>query len=247
MNHNRRRGGAALVVAALVVTLSGCGGDTPRTTNEPIIGAPGQPVPSAAPSNEVTGAADRAAILEQVFGAQAPFTGPAADKFGADNVMTAYKYLVTFSLDNGFTETLMTPKAKFRPVDFDFIKPYLGKKAQDDWDASVTAALAGDEKAKTNINVMTLWNVDIPGYTLKADDAVRDQKWSPENTTVDGNRLIMRMNVSADVILVKDGKDHASTVTRDLTYALVPPGVPGIPWQIDGWTGSYSSTNIRPL
>lgn len=268
MNITRRRGSAAIAAAALMLTLAGCGSDSPKRTNEPIAGPSGKsaatttaplPDPTAAPlptatappevpnTDNQTGSQDRQKTLDKVFGEQAPFTGPAADKFGADNVMTAYKYLVTFTLDYGFTETLMRPKDKYQPIEFSFIKPFMAAKAQADWDASVNAALAGDAAQITNVNVMTLWNVNVPGYTLTKTRPVRNQKWSPANTLVDGNRLVVRFKVSADIVFDKGGKEYVSTVTKDMTFWVIPNGDPEVPWLIDGWQGSYNSSGFKPL
>lgn len=125
----RPRTAAALAAAlAAGLTLSACGGAAPETEPAPTAttAAAAATSATATPTPDPTGtyvvpsesaAANASASPTSVddarkylvaFGDLKPFTGPVAKKWGADNVMTAYKEAVTFAYAPGANDSLAT-------------------------------------------------------------------------------------------------------------------------------------------
>ena len=112
-----------LSASALLLTfaLSACGANAvPASTNVALpsplpINVPASPV-ALADASAAPATADGLLSEQEAhrFGDLPAFTGPAADKFGADNVMAAYKEMVVMAEDYGFTANLMTSHA-YRP------------------------------------------------------------------------------------------------------------------------------------
>ena len=262
MNTHLRRLGGLTVAAALMVSLSACSNDKPETFRTPT--ATGAPSASGTASGTPTGTAtsggtatpEPTTIVDPDTGEvdyckgtkQAPFTGEAADTFGAENVMAAYCEMGNFSLSQGFTN-LMETKATRGAVEFSFVKPWMTPKAQKVWDAAVAKTIKGDdEQAPVTIMKMTGFNFENDGFEFAKDlPRVGRKSVTAATTAVDkregGQRLAMRMVVKADLLYKKAGDPKTYTVAfaKDTTYWLVPNGDAQKPWLIDGWEASFDS------
>ena len=167
---------------------------------------------------------------------QDPFTGKAAEKFGAKDVMAAYCEIGNFALNEGFTDLMETKERK--PVAFSFVDPWLSPDGRTRYDTRVAEALNGDTGSAKAIAYWIGWNLEGDAYqfTDKYPRALR-QTIHPALAWVDGDRLALRVVTTADLVMTrtKDGAVGTIPVRRTTDYALVR-GHDGKPWLIDGWT-----------
>ena len=167
---------------------------------------------------------------------QDPFTGKAAEKFGAKDVMAAYCEIGNFALNEGFTDLMETKERK--PVAFSFVDPWLSPEGRAMYDKTVTEALNGDTDSAKAIAYWIGWNLEGDDYdfTDKYPRALR-QTIHPALAWVDGDRLALRVVTTADLVMTRtmDGAVGAIPVRRTTDYALVR-GHDDKPWLVDGWT-----------
>jgi hypothetical protein len=238
-----------VIAAALTLSVAACGGNDTKPGALPTKGiasasptATIKPTPSAT-RNSVTPTADNPLGIDWVKQSKQPFTGAAADKFGAANVMAAYRHAVTFSLREGYSN-LMAKGYDARPVEFSFIKPYLTTALQNQWDKDVKAALAKDEDAVGNVYAVTTWN------TAEGQDVYKFRKgqvlftlgrtFSPATASVQTigakDYLDIQFTVSRNIRFMKAGKAVLLPLEKDITYRMTPNGLKDMPWLIDAWT-----------
>jgi hypothetical protein len=264
MTITRTRLGSLLAASALLVSLSACstdskaetpGGETtsaaaPDTTDT--TEAPGDkatPTPTPLPEIE----ADTNTGRLQYCKNQKPFTGEAADRFGAEEVADAYCTFVTLTMEQSFIESyLRADSDEMTPQDFSVWRDYMTKDALDGWDANVAEAIAGDADAARNINTLVMFNVvNGSGYSfVESGPLVSNQKFSPASTRIDQvdgeDRLLLTFDVAADFNLTKDSADETPlllNLSREITFALIQNPAATSPendWLIDGFSGEFT-------
>lgn len=246
-----------VIAAALILSVSACSGGDAKSGALPTKGAASvsatptvKPTPSAT-RNPVAPTADNPLGID--WSKQPPFTGPAADKFGAANVMAAYRQAVTFSLQEGYSN-LMAKGYDARPVEFSFVKPYLTTAAQKEWDDDVKAALARDEDAGGAVYVLTTWhaagNQDVYKFRDGQQLLTLGRSFSAGTAslqTVDAKEyLVLDFIVSRDIRFMKDGKAVLFPLEKDITYRMTPNGLKDIPWLIDAYNITPTPGLPRP-
>lgn len=249
-----RRLGVATLATALLLGLAACGSDD----DVPSAGHPktdidltqADPSGASVPSNVPEAGAKADGSVDWCVG-QDPFTGPAADQFGADNVMTAYCEMVEFTMTNAWVPTLMReddPQA----VEFSFMNDYMTANMQDSWAAVVQKALAGDDTADQQVQGLTVYGLVGEGVSFPEDDSlVRNQAAGSAALTLDKEgpngdyRLGMTFTASADFRILKNGEPMLVPFTKDITYYLVPNGDATRPWLIDGSQAVYRVGEMR--
>jgi hypothetical protein len=255
-----RRLGAMAAVAAVALTLTACGGkDVPSadhpTTNvkasQAPAGASGGSASPAIPSNAPT--VDPGHYCD----GQAPFTGEAADHWGADNVKQAYCFMVAYTLDESSWVTNLMQKpadgSARKPVEFSFVKQYMTSRMQTSWDDLVNKDLAGDEDSFNLVQAMTFYNLTGDGIAFPdRPDLVVNKSFSPAETWVDNlgpdgsDRLAMKFTVSGSVRLLQNNKPVLLPMEKTVTYFLVPTGQTDLPWVMDGFQGTYKTSALQP-
>ena len=235
----------ALLVAAAVVAGQGCG--------------PAQPGSGAAPTSSPTPSqASQAAASEDplpcVPGVD-PFTGPAAEEFGADRVMAAYCDLVELSLGPGLT-SLVVPAQGRTAADYDVVRTHLTPTARRRWRALVREYLAtGDPDAWARINALTVHDVrDVPrGYEIPVTgpyffgSAAGPATAQVERAGGGEPRLVLALTVETGIVLEETGaaggRHSLLPLTRELRYELVPGD--GDRWWVDAWGATWRTGRVR--
>jgi len=249
MNRNRIR--TATLIAALAISATACGNnDLPRTnapvkTAGPNTTATGAPVtPTAVPSP-----GDTEAASDPFYGIElTPFTGAAADQFGADRVMEAYKHFVRFESTLGWNGTLASKRAEqVRDIDFSFVEKYMTPAGYAAWQQNVTTR-ATNEDSQRNLLALVAYGLSNDEFVAKTDPLVTNQVIDgPAVTDVDTigtqKRLVMTFTLKAEVRGKFNGKDIRSPLTRRITFWAVPGGQPDVPWLIDAWEGTLTTSD----
>ena len=237
---------AGVLVLVLALALTGCGSKdktaTPVPGHTPTASAPGS-LPVGDPKPVVVPVPDPS-------GSFAPFTGEAADQFGADNVMTAYKFATKFMLQSTFDGTLIT-LTQPRQVDFSTVEQGLTPGAKTSFRA-LTALLESKTENLTpqqasDLVALTTWGVNtFPGYTLR-NPGYRNVGFGAAHAEVAKlpgrqDELILRFPVTGTFLLTDSaGKLAVVDYKKDMDLSLAESGDPAHPWLIDGWRGTRTS------
>lgn len=259
-----RLSAATLCAAALALAATGCGTNHPSVSQTSPTRAPASPAPNAAkpatpavrptasaagaatPHGMPTPAASPVTMDSAVFAHQAPFTGSAADEFGADAVMAGYKEMVAFSINQGFTSLMPLARTQITPQMLSFVRPWLTPEAETAWDQDL-ASLHTSDKAEDNVTAMTVLNLHGPGFSLRQPITAGNFHFTPATAAVEprGSKETLRLEfqLTGDVPAALNGKPQIVTVTRKLTYWLVPADQPDTqrPWLIYGWQTTTSA------
>ena len=265
----------ALVPVALAL-LSSCSGDpgsspprysTPRppaTTAPPTADPVTDPVadpasePSPAPgATRVT----RTSICLASAPLPRPFTGKAADHFGADPVMDAYCEIGGFFHSQTITSATTHPVV--RPDQLDFVKDALTPDAKTSWDLAVRHAPRGDSDAVDAVGGLTYYNLPVQsfGYAFPAGQATSlGGSVSTARTDVvrlgDGrDALAMSFTVDNHLALVaaadpRADPTHQMPLTRQVAVRLLPnpdPSQTDHDWLIESWHTTWSTRPVQPL
>lgn len=264
MNHIPRSLVAATAVVALLA-LSGCSGDKSDATvpsPKPSATATNSPVedptesatakPSSVPTPTISADPETGKFDWCNPEEQEPFTGEAADKFGAEKVMDAYCSMVEMQMEQSFVDSLLRKDKGFSERDFAAVRNHLAQNARDVWDKNVAAIVAGRATDQQAANVRGLVNYNFTGdsgYTLDVP-AVFNQRFTPAQAWIAASegrpKLALRFTVGADVALVRDSdeKEMAFAYDKTITYWLVE-NVKGDAWYIDGI--AYERAESKPV
>lgn len=259
MTTHLRRFGAITVAAVLAVGLTACSNNDGGTPNASGTAAASKTAtPSATATGSATGTAtpEPSTIVDPKTGEVdwcktakdlKPFTGQAAETFGADNVMKAYCFAGNFAINNGFTSLM--EEGKHEVGEFAFLKEYLTPAV---YSGLLDSARKGDEAAATDINGLTGFQLESKEYQFDEDlPYVTKAKVGIANTTVDTTsgtpRLAMRFHVTGDLMYRRtaDNKVVAFPYDKDTTFWMVPNGDAGKPWLIDAYSGKVSGGEVR--
>lgn len=259
---------ARFAVGALaLVALAACAGTGSRGT--PTAAAPrsgatlrGAPAPATTPSDAPAPSAAPAGTPAVVVPAPdatappTPFTGPAADRFGADDVMVAYRFATAYMLRSTFDGTLISLRQP-RQSDFAAVEAGLTPAALGSFRRlsatleSTTENLTPQQTA--DLVALTTYGVtaSFPGHTLRAP-SYRNAGFGAAAADVfraDGRQdaLVLRFPVTG-TYLMNDaaGKPVALDYKKDMDLSLLQTGDPAQPWLIDGWRGTRTLDGPKP-
>lgn len=226
-SRNRRR---VIALAALVLAASGCSSDE----------QPADPDPS--PTAETT-----SEPLPCVPGTE-PFTGPAADTFGAEEVMDAYCMLAELVEEQERT-SLALPVPEQEIQDVDRLLRLVTRDVAEKWPDWVRGRRGSN---RSPIDGLTLHDVRRPpaGYR-RADDGpyVFGTRVGPATAELarGGEALSLSFTMDTGLVLEEKGDDTGRhsllPVTRRGTYVLVP--VDGGDWNVDEWQASFEHGDVR--
>jgi hypothetical protein len=246
------RSATAIVIgAALTFSVTACGGTplTKATGARPSATATASrtSAPTVAPQapgqiTDVPAAADNP--LGVNWAIENKFTGPAADKFGAANVMAAYRQMVTFTLMEGYS-AMLAKEYDATPGDFAAVRAQLTPSAAKIWDGYVKAALAKNKEGVAKVQSLSGWYM-MSGtqttYRFRPGQQVLTvgQDFSSSTASVYTDKgvayLSLHFTVTRQLRLMKGTQAVLRPFTRDMTYGLLPPTAKGQPWLLDGWT-----------
>lgn len=253
------RSAVAVAAAFTLLALSGCSDDaTPDAppTAEPTSTSTNTPVDPE--ETETSGEEDPTSVPTPTISAnpdgsfewckpseQKPFTGDAAAKFGAANVMDAYCSMVELQMNYSFLDTMWKKTDGFTAQEFSPVREYLAQEARDDYDADVAKVVAGNATAQEIYDVAGLVSFNLAGgspFTIDSP-ANFNQRFTPARAWVDTRtgtpRLGLAFNVASDVALVRteDDKPMAFTYEKKLTFWLTEGSGDGVgkSWYIDGY------------
>ena len=223
-------------VVLLLATLS-CSSDGAPTAAEP-----------TAPPGE-TSTVLREEPLPCVPG-HGPFTGPAADEFGAEKVMAAYCTLAELAWEQEDT-SLALPIPQQRASDVRGLSEVLTPAARRGWELLVQARRAGDREASRRVNGLTLHDVtELPqGYAdSPTGPDVFGTEVGPATAKLARGGAALSLTFTLDTALVleekgsRTGRHSLLPVSRRATYVLVPDGDS---WLVDEWRARFSHGPVR--
>ena len=175
-----------------------------------------------------------------------PFTGPAADEFGAEGVMAAYCMLADLAFEQEKT-SLALPVPEQKPRDLDSVRALLSQEAAKRWPALVRARAQG--ASTSEIDGLTLHDVRrVPAGYQRADDGpyVFGTTIGPATAAVQGEALRLTFTLDTGLVLEERGDDSGRhsllPVTRTGSYVLVPDGDG---WLIDDWEATFEHGQVR--
>ena len=214
---------STLATAAVALVLAGCGGEDPER------GATSAATPT--PTTTPTPSPPPDTPLPCVPGTE-PFTGPAAEEFGAERVMAAYCMLADLAL--GQTRTSLA----------------LPGPEQDGRDLRSVRAILTDaaRKKHDDLTGLTLHDVSrVPRGYRRADDLphVFGTRVGPATADLDGQALVLAFDLQTGLVLEERGDDSGRhlllPVTRSGRYVLVPDGDG---WLVDDWRASFAQGQV---
>jgi len=184
--------------------------------------------PASAPTSTAPPATDEP--LPCVPGIE-PFTGPAAEEFGAERVMAAYCMLADLALEQARTSLAL---------------PIPEQEARDQ--RSVRTILTEDARTRDDLTGLTLHDVSrVPRGYRRADDRphVFGTTVGPATAAVDGRRLVLDFDLRTGLVLEELGDDSGRhlllPVTRSGRYVLVRDGDG---WLVDDWRASFERGRV---
>ena len=233
------------VLTALVLALGACAtekrsaGDASEATSSGSV-APSDPPGSDLPGSDLPSVEPSAGeeSLPCVPGAE-PFTGPAAEKHGAERVMAAYCMLADL-VERQRTTSLALPVPEQQTRDLARLAKVLTPRVRQDWDRVVRARVAGEPTATERVNGLTLHDVaEVPRGYRRADDLPHlfGTRVGPAEAAIVGrDALGLTFAVETNLVLERldddSGRHSLLPVTRRGTYVLVARGDR---WLVDDW------------
>lgn len=177
-----------------------------------------------------------------------PFTGPAADEHGADEVMAAYCLLVELVEEQEGT-TLSLPIPEQRPRDLMGVAELLTPRARREWERQVRLRAAGDADATARVNGLTLHDVrEVPRGYQRADDGpyVFGTQVGPATAELVDRGVRLTFTMDTGLVLEEAGDDAGRhsllPVTRRASYVLVRHGDR---WLVDDWEAEFERGPVR--
>lgn len=227
-------------VAAALLLLLGCGcspaGD----------GAGSSPDGPASPSGSPAAVEEP---LPCVPGAE-PFTGPAAEELGAEEVMSAYCWLVGLAEAQQGT-SLARPVPAQHPRDLAALREALTPRAAAGWARLVRARTAGTGAAARRLDGLTIHDVRrLPdGYaTEPGGPYLYGTRFLPGTADLarGGEALEVTFTLETGLVLLERGDDSGRhsllPVTRTASYVVVPDGDG---WLVDDWQAEFEHGQVR--
>ena len=239
---------AVLVVASLVLFLTGCGG---ASTSGPATQAT-SPSASSSASSSPRQPVDPCKKLK-------PATGRPARVFGGKRVSAGYCELLRFTIEGSFQPALMQT-SRFTPQLFRPFRAYLTPEARKTWDRDVLSVSSSGTAARAafnNLLAITYLDVTGQGYTLGNAQSARPvthRTFSAGRASVVNShgvrRLKMALKIGFQFNLTKRATGEPVTVagTKAVVYTLKknPVASKNKPWLIDGWRGTSQFGKVKP-
>ena len=247
---------APTVALLVVLALTGCSAaDSSASTSRTTAPTATASTPTPPPTSSSSTRAPAVVPTADPSGSLAPFTGEAADHFGADNVMAAYKFSTKFMLQSTFDGTLIS-LTQPRQVDFSTVEQGLTPGAKTSFRA-LTALLESKTENLTpqqasDLVALTTWGVNtFPGYTLR-NPGYRNIGFGAARAEVSKapgrqDELVLRFPVTGTFLLTDSaGKPAVVDYKKDVDLSLAESRNPAQPWLIDGWRGTRSVDGPKP-
>jgi len=245
---------AAAAVLALALLATGCSGDN---TAAPV--APTAPVPTAtsAESGAPTPAASLGTPTAQPTASYKPFTGPVAERFGADKVMQGYLLATKAVMDTAFDSTLVNI-IEPRQVDLSAIEKDMTDEAAALWrerSAKIEAGTASEQEYEDAFALATWAVPTLVEGGQPVENPIRDAGFGEAQASVgqldQGNKniptLVLNFPVKGTILLKdKNGQVLSTVLTKDMSVALVQTGVEDRPWAISNYVSSRNLTDPVP-
>lgn len=179
----------------------------------------------------------------------APFTGPAADRFGSDNVTTAYQFATDLAMTANFNENL-AGKFVVTARDYSYLDEFLTPGAVTELHRlTAEAAKPGyhmstkDSSALLSLAQNGMANPGL-GITLR-NPGVRDAGYGGATAEVYSrpgrpDALVLRFPVTGTYLISDHGTAEVIDMHKDVAYTLVQTGQADRPWLVDGWRATYT-------
>lgn len=256
----------------LAITLTGCSGDTDNPDINPNVpsntqgtdgpkptlpdgtseGTP-KPLPEDAPIIDGTSVDPDTGEIDYCAG-QDPSTsvGPAAEKFGKQEVLDAYcEAIEVFDLFAA-TDLVYQSEDTLKEGQFYGVRPYLTPDARNDWDTTVSQV--GKEDVEATIGAFYYYDFENETYQVDPDVyPIAARAVSPARTDVvkqDDGEEVLWLNadyrVDFNVINKKTGKLQVLPMVKNLSLYMVPSGEDEIPWLIKGWRAEFDVYDAKP-
>ena len=225
-----------VVLLASVVAVGGCAAEGPAGDVSAQRSAASPTRSSDQPGDEP---------LACVAGAR-PFSGAAADRFGADGVMAAYCSVAELSLETAFGDLLVPGP---RGVgEFGLVEPWLSERGRREWSHAVRGALDGDASAARRVDALALHSVEgVPDGFQLADDPppAFGTAVGPGEAGVRGDRLHLRFDVTTGIVLERAGDHEGQHLlwpwTKRVRFVLSPTADG---WLVDDWSATWSQGEV---
>ncbi|WP_322936746.1 hypothetical protein [Nocardioides bizhenqiangii] len=224
------------VLLASVAALTGC-------TDEETAKEPSAQTSSTSPTETSEESEDEP--LSCVARAR-PFSGAAADRFGAETVMAAYCSVAELSLETAFGDLLVP--GPHRAGEFEIVEPWLSERGQRVWSRAVRGALEGDAAAERRVDALTLHSVaGVPDRFQLADDPppAFGTEVGPGEAGLRGDRLLLSFDVTTGIVLERAGDDQGQHLlwswTKHVRF-VVSRSADG--WLVDDWSATWSRGDV---
>lgn len=254
---------AVALTAALAFGVSSCSEDAAPPKADP--------VPTETPTNDATDSPTMKpvknpnkpggeSLICREPDKMTPFTGAAAAKFGADEVMDAYCEMADFFYLNSVTG-VTAPRDAYKPIELSFVKDWLAPAAKRDWDKKVADDLADLTDGDNAINSLIYFNlrsIEDLGYTFPTDPkapmmvsggvglAQTDVATLPDGR----DALDLDFTVANNLVIEKGGKLWVISIDRTVSLRLSQADdsvADPHSWLIEGWKTDWQSTVPEPL
>jgi len=253
-----RMAGAAGAGLAVLVFGTGCSGDkapVPRGAGVPslAVATPARtspsavhPMPVVSPSADLPIAVPTVGTSADPHSTEIPFTGRAADRFGAANVAAAY-HVALRAADAGFGNPSLLLNAKPRVVDFSYLDQYytpIVLQHLHPVEQKIQAGTSTIDDLKIVAGVAAAsFPSTTPGLTGRAP-YVRNFVYGGAKTDVAVNAsgqpiLLMSFEFSVQYLGTINGKPVFYQLKHPETLGMVQTGDKTMPWRID----SYKAEN----
>lgn len=248
------------IATALALALSSCAQDdaTPGATEQSSATPKNASKGTSASASEAPGSDEP--VLCAPTTSLTPFTGPAALKFGAAEVMDAYCEMADFFYLHAVTD-LTAPRESYDVEDLAWVKEWMATSSDKFWDRAVAKELKDLDDGDGDINRITYFNLrglvwkgrtflgagsGLPGQVGGGIGAARTATGVSDGKPY----LDMWFAHTTNIVMQRGGKPVAVPVVRNVGLRLVPTGRPiadAHTWLIDGWTVDYQSSDDKPL
>lgn len=248
------------IATALALVLSSCAQDdaTPGATEQSSATPKNASKGTSASASEAPGSDEP--VLCAHTKSLTPFAGPAALKFGADEVMDAYCEMADFFYLHAVTD-LTAPRESYDVEDLAWVKGWMATSTDNVWDKAVAKELKRLDDGDEYINRITYFNLrglaalgrsypdedsGLPGQVGGGIGAARTSTGVSDGKPY----LDMWFAHTTNIVMQRGDKPIAVPVVRDVGLRLVPTGrriADAHTWLIKGWSVAYQSSDDRPL
>ena len=259
MSAKVRKLGLMIAVVSLM-GVTGCSSNThsvsepvspsPKTSTSPSLSSSTvSPSPSGVSSYPVMKANQKTGFVDVCANPQTPFTGPAADQFGATAVMDAYCTWADRILNDGFNQNLMRQHTGFTVNQFASWTNDMTSREQKDWNTHITQIVHNNIHAGPIVWGLTYYNVfGAPGEEYQfasPTQSVLHNEVTPAAATLSTDpatgapELVLKFAVNTDFLVAKTSapKTRISLgLYKMLTLHLDHAGPTTNPWLLNSFT-----------